>query len=84
MMMLPMTVGCIDHMSKAEKAKYLRRILAILVLTAATYGCVLVLSMLIAGPVLMHSLGKEGAMIGMILSWIVVAVGQWWLAARLL
>jgi O-antigen/teichoic acid export membrane protein len=143
MMMLPMTAGRIDQMSKPEKVKYLRRILAILVLVAGSYGCVLVLfgdllvtlafgaqmrpavsllpfaaaialiwaiatpasltlsaikrpelllvsfalatiGMLIAGPMLMHSLGRDGAMIGMILSWMVVAVTQWWFVARLL
>ena len=33
---------------------------------------------------LMHSLGRDGAMIGMILSWTVVAVTQWWFVAKLL
>ncbi|HEU4678081.1 MAG TPA: hypothetical protein VFS35_01085, partial [Terrimicrobiaceae bacterium] len=43
MMMLPMTSGRIDGMSKPEKVKYLRRILAILLLVAGAYGCVLIL-----------------------------------------
>lgn len=143
MMMLPMTSGRIDHMSKPEKTKYLWRILAILLVVAGTYGCLLVLfgdllvtlafgvkmqpaigllpfaaaialiwaiatpasltlsaikrpdvlfvsfalatlSMVVAGPVLMHAFGREGAMSGMILSWIVVAVTQWWFVGRLL